>query len=82
MTGSVRVYGNGVSFQVVSGQLSSSVCTWSGAGSFLVVCASLSQGGFQRQGSWEGGHLLPPTGPSQILLVSLWGSTIVLIRAP
>ena len=39
----------------------------------------LGQGGFQHQGSWEVGRLLP-IGPSQILLVSLQGRT-VLIRA-
>lgn len=43
--------------------------------------ASLSQDGFQPQGSWEVRHLLPPTGPSQILLVSLQGSIIFLVRA-
>ena len=41
--------------------------------SFLVMCTLLSQG------SWE--DLLPPIGPSQILLVSLQGSTVFLIRA-
>ena len=40
-----------------------------------VACASLSQDGFQRQGFWEIGPLLPPMGPSQVLLVSLQGST-------
>ena len=44
-------------------------------GSFLVACASLSQDGFQRQGFWEIGPLLPPMGPSQVLLVNLQGST-------
>ena len=37
--------------------------------------SSFSQDGFQRQGSWEVGQLLPPGGPSQILPVSLQGST-------
>ena len=40
------------------------------------VCTPLSQGGFQHQGSWEVGGLLPPVGPSKIFLVSLQGSTI------
>ena len=59
---SLRFYGNGVSFRFVSGQLSCSAPAWSGPGSFLVACASLSQDGFQRQGSWEVGCLLPPIG--------------------
>ena len=46
-----------------------------------MVCVPLSQDGFQHQGSWEVGHLLPPTGPSQILPVSLQGSTMFLIGA-
>ena len=74
-------YGNGVSFWVVSGQLSCSAYTWSGPGFFLVVCTPLSQDGFWRQGSSEVGCLFPPVGPSQILLVSLQGSTKFLIRA-
>ena len=48
---------------------------WCDSGSFLVARASLSQDGFQRQGSWEVGCLLPPTGPSWIL-VSLGGSAV------
>ena len=74
-------YGNGVSFQVVSGQSSFSTCAWSGPGSFLVVPAPLRQDGFQCQGFWEVGGFLPPTGPSQIFLVSLQGSTMFLTRA-
>lgn len=35
------------------------------------MCTSLSQDGFWQQGFWEIGHLLPPFGPSWILLVSL-----------
>ena len=46
----------------------------SDSGSFLVVRASLSQDGFQREGFWDVGRtyclLPPPFGPSQILLVS------------
>ena len=64
-------YGNGVSSQVVSGQSSCSALTWSGSGSFLVACTSLSQDGFQ--GSWKVGCLLLPIGPSHILLVSPQG---------
>lgn len=77
----LRFYGDGVSFQVFSGQLSCSAHIWSGPGSFLAVHAPLSQDGFQRQGCWDVGHLPLPIGPSQILLVSLQGSTKVLIRA-
>ena len=72
---SLRFCGNGVRFWIVSGPLSCSAHTWSGPGSFLVACVSLSQG------SWEVGGLLPPTGPSQILQFSLQGSTPFLIRA-
>ena len=54
---------------MVSGQSSCSVPTWSGSGSgsFLAAHALLSQDGFQRQGSREGGCLLPPVGPSPTL---------------
>ena len=54
---------------------------WSDMGSFLVARASLGQDGFQHQGFWEVGHLLPPVGPSQTLMVSLQGSTMFLIGA-
>ena len=77
---SLWFYGNGVSLGVVSGQLSCLACTWSGSGSFLLVCTSLSQDGLQWQRLLEVGHLLPPTGPSQILLVSCWGVTPVPYR--
>ena len=50
-------------------------------GSFLVAYIPLSQGGFQCQGSWEAGPLLPPTGPSQVLPVSLEGSPVFFLRA-
>ena len=43
--------------------------------------ASLSLDGFQHQGCWEVGHLLPPIGPSRILPVSPQDSTVFLIRA-
>ena len=46
-----------------------------------MACAPLSQGGFQHQGSWEVGHLLPPIGLSAVLPVSLQGSTLFLVRA-
>ena len=51
----------------------------SGSGSFLVVPAPLSQEVFQHQGFWKVGCLLPLMGPSQVLLVSLQGSTPFLI---
>ena len=57
---SLRFYGNGVSFQAVSGQSSCSACIQSGSGSFLVPPAPLGQDGFQRQGSWEVGCLPLP----------------------
>ena len=74
---SLRFYGTEVSFQVDSGQLSCLAQIWSGSGSFLVAHGPLSQDGFQGQGFWEVGHLLPPTSLSQMLLVCLQG----LIRA-
>ena len=64
----VRFYG--FSFQVASGQSSCSAHIWSGSGSFLVVRASLSQGGFQHQGSWGVGVpslLLAPPKPSRLV---------------
>ena len=78
---SLSFYGNGVSFWVLSGQLSCSASTWSDSGSFLAARASLSQDGFQRQAFWDVGGLRPPIGPSQVLPVSLQGSTVFLIRA-
>ena len=49
-----------------------SLANHSDSGSFLVVCASFNQDGFQLGRFWEVGrtqHLLPPPfGPSQILL--------------
>lgn len=47
---SLRLYGGGLSFRVVSGQLSCLAHIWSDSGSFLITCASLSQDGFQREG--------------------------------
>ena len=38
-----------------------------------VARTPLSQDGFQREGFWEVGGLLPPLGPSQILPVN-WGA--------
>ena len=76
MEHSLRFYGNGVSFRVVSGQSSCLAHIWSDSGSFLVVRASLSQDGFQRKDSGRlvghimGWRLLLPFGPSQILPVS------------
>ena len=44
-------------------------------------CAHCSANGFQCPGSWEVGCLLPPIGSSQIVPVSLQGSTMFLSRA-
>ena len=58
-----RVYGDGISFQVVFRQ-----SFWSE--SFLVVHASLSQDGGQWEGFWEMvGHVVSPFDLSQTLLV-------------
>lgn len=46
-----------------------------------VARTPLSQDGFQREGFWEVGGLLPLTGPSQALPVSFRGSTRFLIGA-
>ena len=68
-------------FQVVSGQSSCSVHTWSGLGSFP-GCISLSLGGsWKLQGSWEVSGLLPPIVPSCLLQVSLQSSTVFLMVA-
>ena len=53
---SLRLYGDGLSFRVVSGQSSCLAHIWSDSGSFLITCASLSQDGFQREGFWEAGR--------------------------
>ena len=78
---SLRFYGSGVSFQVASGQSSCSARIWSGPGTFLVAWAHLSQDGFCRQGSWDVGGLLPPMGPSPLVITaapcSLSGPPIV-----
>ena len=66
----LEFYGNRVQFWVVSGQSSCMAHVWSDA--------SLSQGGIPCRGLWEGGRLLPPLGPSQILLVSFQGSIVFL----
>lgn len=50
----------GVSFQIVSGQSPCLAHICSDSESFLVMPASLSQDGFQREELWEIGHLLPP----------------------
>lgn len=42
---------------------------------------SLNLDGFQGQRFWEVSHLLPPTSPSQTLLISFQSSTIFPIRA-
>lgn len=77
---SLWFYGNGDSFQVLSGQSSCSANTWSDVGSFLVAGAPLSQDGFQCQGSWKACGLLFPVGPSQTLPASFQGSTTFPIR--
>ena len=56
MARSLRVYGGGVSFQVVSGQSSCLTRIWPDSGPFLVVCTSLSQDRFQHEGFWQVGR--------------------------
>ena len=53
---SLRLYGNVVSFWVVSGQSSGLAHNWSDLGSFLEVCAFLNQSGFHYEGFWEVGR--------------------------
>lgn len=72
MARSLRLYGGGLSFRVVSGQSSCLAHIWSDSGSFLITCASLSQDGFQQEGFWEAGRTYrlesPPLfGPALIL---------------
>ena len=52
---------------------------WSDSGSFLVARASLSQGGFQREGLWEAGCLLPLVAPPGFSRLVFGGSTVFLI---
>ena len=72
----LRFYGDGVSCWVVSGQLSCLTYIWSDPVSFLVVCASLSQGEFQREDGkttlWAGVSflLLTHSKPFQLVLVT------------
>jgi len=74
----LRFRGDGVSFEVVSGQSFCLAHIYSDSASFLVVPASLSQDGFQHEGFWEIGRTYyglasPPSfDPSHILLVSFW----------
>ena len=58
---SLRFFGNGVSFRVVSGQLPCSACIWSDLGTFLVARASPSQDGFQRRSFHCGSAVISPT---------------------
>ena len=81
MARSLQFYGKRVSFRVVSGQSSCLAHICSDSEPFLVAGSSLSQDGLQRQGFWEVGHLLPPSGPSPVLPVRFQGSTVFLIRA-
>ena len=75
---SLRVYDDGVSFQVVSGQSSCLACIWSDSGSFLGARISLTQEGLQHEGVWEVGRTYyglaspPSCGSSRILPVSFW----------
>ena len=75
-----QVLWNGVCFQVVSGQLSCLAVLGLAQGPSW-WCASLSQDGFQCQGSWEVCCLLPSTGLAHIILVSLQGRTMCLFGA-
>ena len=45
------------------------------------TCTPLHEDGFQQQESWEVGCLFPPIRPSQILQVSLQGSSMFPLRA-
>ena len=73
MAHSLRFYGNGVSFWVVSGHLSYLAHTWSGPGSFLVARVPLNQDGFQHQGCWDVG-CLPPSDCSFLPSSPTWSS--------
>ena len=61
MAHSLRFYGNGFSFPLVSGQSSCSVHTWSGAGTFLVVGTYLPQPRLGPAPRILGGWLSPPS---------------------
>jgi len=75
---SLRCHGNGVSFRVLSGQSSCLARTWSDSGSWWCVHLSAKMDSSTK----DSGRLVPPpTGPSQILLVSLQGCMVFLIRA-
>ena len=67
MTHSLRGYGNGIGFQVVSGQSPRLEHIWSNSWCLLVARASLSKVGFQLEGFWEVGRTR-----GLVLLPSLW----------
>ena len=76
------VYGHGVSFRVISGQLSYSAYTWSGSGSFLVAVHLSAK---MDSSAKDPGRLFvstPPTDPSHILPVCLQGSSRFLMGPP
>ena len=76
---SPRFYGNGISFQVVSGQSSCLGHIWSDSESFLMAWAFLSQ----MDSNKDSGRLVISSlfFPLPILLVNLQGSTMFLSRA-
>lgn len=62
----LKFYGNGICFQIVSGQSSGLYLVW--IRSFLVACTSLSQDGFQSAGfSWDVGRTILWVGVSSFL---------------
>ena len=83
MARSLRLYGNGISFTVVSRQSSCLARICSVSASFLVVCASLSQDGFQREGFWEVAGCIVSCvlllAPPELSRLVFGGSTLFLI---
>ena len=77
MACSLRVCGDGVSFWAVSGQSS---CLPHCLTQVLPDGASLSQGGFQHEGLWEVGHLLPPLAHPGFSCFVFGGSTMLSIE--
>ena len=84
MACSLRFYGNGVSFLVVSGQLSCSPIFGLAQGPswwYMHLLAKMDSIAENSGRLGKAGCLLSPTSPSQILPVSLQGSTMFPIRA-
>ena len=79
MAHSLRFYGDGVSFQVVSGQASCLAHRLTQGPSWWHT-PSLSQDGSQREGFWEAGRLCPLLAPPKSSRLVFTSSTMFFFR--